>query len=521
MPPRVDVGSILGGRYKVTGQITTSADEDLVLDGVDQVLNRSVSILVAGPDHAEQVAASAREIATGERPGNVQVLDLGLTDGSTYLVTNHTSAADLLDLVVAANPPYVEPFFTDTLGTEIFGQPRSTEPESYDERYEHVQYDDEPRYEAPQTKPGRQAVPPPPSVPPKSGARRADDHDGGSQGAAGAGAGAAGAAGAGAAGAGAADTGAASKPKVTLWDDNDYGYVDEEPGQKPRERGGAGAGAATGAGAAAGAGSARAASHFPAAARGNNENFAEYDDSEDRKKSPGFTRWLVGGILAVLLIAAVVLAVGQLGSMFQPVASDPTETSQEASSTPAESESEEESGEESGSASPEESQSPSPTEDSADTVEPVATSVTRLVPDSPDLDSVNDGELPLTIDDNPATAWNSLLYADNTFGGFASNLALVIGLEEQSTVTQVELEQLNGSGGSFEILLNDDPTLEGAQQVAQGSFTAPSITLPIPEQDGEPRTAEYVIINFTGLPELSNSSGPYPWGIKLAEVNIS
>ena len=129
----IDVGSVLGGRYKVTATVLTSHDQDLVLDGVDQVLNRPVSILVAGPDNTEQVAQSAREVATGERPGSVQVLDLGVTEAATYLITNHTSAADLLDLVVASDAPYVEPFFTDTLGSEIFGQARSHEPEPYDD----------------------------------------------------------------------------------------------------------------------------------------------------------------------------------------------------------------------------------------------------------------------------------------------------------------------------------------------------------------------------------------------------
>ncbi|MEO8283699.1 MAG: ABC transporter substrate-binding protein, partial [Pseudarthrobacter sp.] len=49
----IDVGSVLGGRYKVTATVLTSHDQDLVLDGMDQVLNRPVSILVAGPDTTE------------------------------------------------------------------------------------------------------------------------------------------------------------------------------------------------------------------------------------------------------------------------------------------------------------------------------------------------------------------------------------------------------------------------------------------------------------------------------------
>ena len=58
MPQPVNAGSVLGGRYKVTAQVLASAESDLVLDGVDQVLNRAVSILVAAPQNASQVSAS-------------------------------------------------------------------------------------------------------------------------------------------------------------------------------------------------------------------------------------------------------------------------------------------------------------------------------------------------------------------------------------------------------------------------------------------------------------------------------
>ena len=63
--------------------------------------------------------------------------------GVTYLVTNEAQAADLLDLVIQRDGPDVEPFFTDTLGSEIFGQARSTEPEPYEDEYE--EYEEEPR----------------------------------------------------------------------------------------------------------------------------------------------------------------------------------------------------------------------------------------------------------------------------------------------------------------------------------------------------------------------------------------
>ena len=271
----IDVGSVLGGRYKVTATVLTSHDQDLVLDGVDQVLNRAVSILVAGPGNADQVAQSAREVATGERPGHVQILDLGLSDSTTYLITNHTSAADLLDLVVSANPPYVEPFFTDTLGSEIFGQARSQEPETYDGLYEDEEVDagyisygqNQPqqpgqRPAAPPVPPSRVPAPAPASeaAPPAPAA----GNGAAARGAAGLGAGAAGYAAAAASdspdtapqeatphttapqplqngtahhpAAPAPAPAAAEPPKVSLWSDEDYDYDAVEQPAHPAPR---------------------------------------------------------------------------------------------------------------------------------------------------------------------------------------------------------------------------------------------------------------------------------------------
>ena len=101
MSQPIDVGSVLSGRYQVTETVLSSAEGDLVLGGIDQVLNRSVSIMVASTDNSSQLAASAREIAMGERASNVQVLDLGITDANqTYLVANVARSSDLLDLVL-------------------------------------------------------------------------------------------------------------------------------------------------------------------------------------------------------------------------------------------------------------------------------------------------------------------------------------------------------------------------------------------------------------------------------------
>ena len=63
----IDEGTVLGGRYEITGRVMASAQQDQVLTGLDQVLNREVLILVASRENASQAAQSARQLATGER----------------------------------------------------------------------------------------------------------------------------------------------------------------------------------------------------------------------------------------------------------------------------------------------------------------------------------------------------------------------------------------------------------------------------------------------------------------------
>ncbi|MBG6215746.1 hypothetical protein IWX75_000183 [Arthrobacter sp. CAN_A6] len=521
MPQAVDVGSVLGGRYKVTAYVLASAEKDLVLDGMDQVLNRPVSILVASADNAGKVAASAREVATGERLGSIQVLDLAITEGGTYLVTNRASAADLLDLIVQQEPLYTEPFFTDTLGSEIFGVTRSTEPEDDDDHYEEEQPERRSRLAglsrrfgrsataaedtetggSPQSEraddpsppagssPAPRAVPVPPSEPPRevSTPSTPDGHG--------------------------------NSSKVTR-------LTDDTPDRADFPAAGVAAGAVLAGGAAASRHPERAASHFPAATNdqprdaenhpsddGDTYNDAGYDaDPEDREQndeytgdtgSRKFSRILVGAVLTLVLVAAVFLAATQLGN-FSNDAAGPAETLQ-AEAEPTAS-----------AAQPSASAEPVPA-----SVPPVAVGVTRFVPNNPALDAPNDALLPLIIDGNAATFWGSYVYANDVFGGLAQSLALVVELEEESTITQVDITQLNGSGGSFSVLINDQPTLTGAEQIAQGGFTAPTVSLPIPAGSDGPPSAQYVIVNFTQLPRLSNIQAQFPWGLRIAEISVS
>ncbi|TFI48894.1 hypothetical protein E4A41_06880, partial [Micrococcus endophyticus] len=133
MPQPISVGAVLGGRYRITEHVVTSADQDMVFLGADQVLNRRVTVLVASRENATQVASSARELATGERTDDVQVLDLGLSEGRTYLIAGGGPDPDVLLGLAYPQEVYVEPFQTDTLGSEIFGESRTEDPHAYDD----------------------------------------------------------------------------------------------------------------------------------------------------------------------------------------------------------------------------------------------------------------------------------------------------------------------------------------------------------------------------------------------------
>ncbi|MCV7576849.1 hypothetical protein M3E72_007465 [Micrococcus luteus] len=133
MPQPIALGAVLGGRYRITQHVVTSADQDMVFLGTDQVLNRRVTVLVASRENATQVASSARELATGERTDDVQVLDLGLSEGRTYLIAGGDPDPDVLLGLAYPQELYVEPFQTDSLGSELFGESRTGDPHAYDD----------------------------------------------------------------------------------------------------------------------------------------------------------------------------------------------------------------------------------------------------------------------------------------------------------------------------------------------------------------------------------------------------
>ncbi len=137
MPQPLGIGDVVGGRYRITRHVVTSADQDIVFQATDQVLGREVSVLLASRANAKQVATSAKELATGDRHSEVEVLDLGLAEDRTFLISTLVDPNNLLDLVVPDSAPFVEPYYTDSLGSELFGRSREMQPHTYEDDAEY------------------------------------------------------------------------------------------------------------------------------------------------------------------------------------------------------------------------------------------------------------------------------------------------------------------------------------------------------------------------------------------------
>lgn len=506
MSQPIDAGSILGGRYQVTELVLTSADGDLVLDGIDQVLNRPVSILLGSAANSSQLTASAREIANGERFAAMQVLDLGVTADRTYLITNLADAADLLDLVIQTDAPYVEPFFTDTLGSEIFGVSRSTEPQIYaddDEYYEdqHAQEEGRPamlgrlpeinlndRISGLKGRFGRgkaaaaEAAPVSHTAPAELIADEADAT--GEQDAI-------------------LPPAPVAPPKVQRSPSTPPATAPVRPSEPIVTSAAALAAAAQSRGVNVSADGQRNAATFPAAARdyaAADDSYADYDDDEPGEGRNKTMRLLVGAVLCIVLVVAVVFAFNALS----PKAPEPVaNTSTAASSTDA------------------------PSSDGTQTkpapvVQPEIAGVTRLVPGNQGLNVDTDSTLKRLFDGNPASIYRSYSFTTPKFGGLASNMVLVVELKEPADVSTVELAGLNGSGGAFEIRVGKTDNLGDSTEVSSGSFTGPSITVPVPSGDSGGTGVQYVFVNVTELPKLAtgaNSSRPY--GLQIGEIKVS
>ena len=500
----IEAGAVIGGRYQVTDLVMTSADGDEVLQGIDQVLNRPVSVLVGSPANSEQLSMSAREIATGERYAAVQVLDLGITEGRSYLVTNLAESADLLDLVIQSDAPYVEPFYTDTLGTEIFGVSRSKEPVTYEddaEYYEDLRSQEESRpavlgklpeinlgdkFSGLKDRFGRAKSAPAPAapvVPPATVGSTTEQAPAVSPGVPTA-----------AAPIAAPAAPAAPAPKVTR-------FTPADSAAEPAVTSAAALAAAQKSrGVSVDNAGQRVASSFPAAAQSYTEPaYDDYEEEEPQEGGKKTTRLLVGAILCAVLVAAVVFAYNALGGgPATPVAS--SSSAQSSESAPG-----------GGSESP-----------NVELTKPKIADISRLVPGNPSLNAETDNTLSKAIDGNPASLYKSYSYTSPQFGGLASNMVFVIELKEPSDISEIQLDGLNGTGGAFEIRVGDSTDLADAKVLSSGSFTGPTVTVPVSGENGEALRGQYVFLDVTELPRrASGANGSRPYGLQIGEFRVS
>jgi hypothetical protein len=208
-------------------------------------------------------------------------------------------------------------------------------------------------------------------------------------------------------------------------------------------------------------------------------------------------RWLVGGLLAVVLVVGLIFAVSNLGSLFKS-GPQTTAASSAQSSAP-----------EQTTAQPTKTASEAPAAGP-----PVIEGVTRL--GNFDFAGNYDSDLVKTFDGNGASFWSDMEFATEDWGGLASEVPLVVKLKDPSKVSSVTLSQLGASGGSISVFTNDSPSLDGAKQIGSNSFTSPDLTMPL----AEPVTAQYVIVSIKTLPKLAAPKTRYGYGLRLAEIKV-
>lgn len=566
MSQPIALGTVLGGRYQVTASLLTSADDDHVLQGEDQILRRRVSILVPGDQHEQLMVANARSLASGSGSDRFNILDLGQTDHTTYVVTSYAPAADLLDTLLVAENELED----ESLSDDIFGDSRSSPISPY-------------VYEEPDPTQPHQAVPAAGSGAgtddnaPSDAAGQRDDAD------------------------------AAQKPAVTKWSDDEYEAYENAPAapsvrnklgrarkvnpESTRstlfDRAAAGgSGAATGASAAAAGkidptydgdnryesfeanegkperltgypvldddapGQDHSGAEAPAGAAATDEAIErgeepvdKYTDDHEGHRDDRSARSAGGSAAVGAGAVGAAGAAGAAGGGAGPGTTADPETPGKKRNGPlrallllllilallaavvfgfrALGSLTGQSGGDNSDPAPQGEQTtsaPQETEAAGDQPEPQPQAVTRVTSD-PNFMTDTDATLSQAIDGNPSTYWLSYGFSNAAFGNLTEYVGLAVELEEPASLSEITIDQSSGSGGNFNVYVSDSPSMDGAQQVGTGSFTGPQITVPLNQaaQDGE---HQYVLVVWDQLPQLTNPIGGYQYGLRIGEVAV-
>lgn len=232
----------------------------------------------------------------------------------------------------------------------------------------------------------------------------------------------------------------------------------------------------------------------------------EFDVEPEEEEESGPGMWLIAVAAIILLLIGAAVVYSQLGHMVNKgdQASPETSTSAPATSAPS---------------SASASASPSPT-GAKKLPAPKIDGVSRLVPANPTLMADQDGTLGQMTDGNTATQWMSYGFGSPNFGGLVDSFALSYELTEETTVNELTINQVSGTGGSFTVFTNSTNSLDGATEVGSGTFNAAEVTTKLATDDQKGET-KFVIVRFDEAPTLAQPITPqYIYGLRLAEVSV-
>ncbi|MDO5618968.1 hypothetical protein [Kocuria sp.] len=472
MPQPISLGTVLGGRYKVLDEVLTTPERDYVLGGQDQILGREVTILVPSERHTSRVVENARAMAIGAVDADLHILDLGQSGSTTYLVTSFVAPSVLMEELLS------EPGATDdeTLSDDIFGRPRSSgtagtyvvddgEPEAEGEQTSEEffdQWDNDDIDSAPAAPEMEKHLGRIKRAPESSTRATLFDRA--------------------AAGRGSTPSKAPVRDThridPTYDGDNRYDSYEYEYTSGAKARGGAG-------------GATEALNRNAVRARseqgGTGSSAARVNESKSSSR---------GGLLALLLVLVGVLALGAvlvfggLDNLFSGGGG-----TQGASATPTDQATEQ-------------------------TVTAAPVSAIRLVPDNPTFMADQDSGLQAVIDEDPASAWASYGFGSPDFSQLVSSVSLAVRFDQPTVMNQVSISQESGTGGSFTVYVADEPSLENAVEVGQGTFQGQQTTVQLgdPARDAE---HQYLIVEWTELPTLTQPIAGYNYGLRISDINVT
>ena len=142
-------------------------------------------------------------------------------------------------------------------------------------------------------------------------------------------------------------------------------------------------------------------------------------------------------------------------------------------------------------------------------VAPVIASIQSVDPS--DADGEHQEAVDRARDGDPSTFWYTMTYKADDFAGFKPGVALVLTLQETSTVSSVTL-QVNGAGGNVQVRQSDAANPSGGTLLAEGTL-GPETVLTF----ATPVDTSTVVLWFDRLPTAPDGG----FRMEPAEITLS